>query len=136
MKPSNNRRCYTTGVLNRNIATNFAHIEVANFSDTAQRVFVTVYDWDLNPVTPVPNGTFSALIPPLNNAVFSAAIPAGVIHYEVRLNLPTGPDVDIIANIFGVTGGILDPNLRANQEGNTVLFNDLIVISNENCMGA
>lgn len=131
-----NRRCYTTGVLNRHALTNFAHIEIANFSTTAQRVAVTVYNWDLTPPAAVAGGSFNSVIAANDNLVLSVPIPTGVIHYEVRLNLPVGEDVNVVANITGVTGGALDPNLRANQEGNTVLFRNLVPINFDNCMCA
>lgn len=115
----------TTGILNRNRNTNFAHIEVANYSTTSESVVVAVYSWDgLNPVL-IPGGVFNVTLPANSRRTFNVNV-SSFIHYAVRLNIPE--DRNVVVNIFGVTGGFSDPNFLANQEGNTVLFEDLVEI--------
>jgi hypothetical protein len=53
------RRCLTTGILNRNTNTNFAHIEIANFTGVTQNAIITVFTWGTTPASPIPGCTFN-----------------------------------------------------------------------------
>jgi hypothetical protein len=126
----NSRRCLTAGILNRNINTNFAHIEIANFTDVTQNVIITVFTWGTPTATPIPGCTFNINVAANSRRTLNCSV-IGRIHYEVRVNIPE--NVDLIVNVFGVMGGLADPNFRANQEGNTVLFQDLVPLSPQRC---
>lgn len=118
----------TTGVLNKNAETKFAHIEVLNLDDCAHTVNIKVVNWT-NPtypseITVIPAGTLKV---EANTAqFFNASLPTSPFRYEVRVKLYDSDNV--IVNIFGVA----DPCLaNTNQEGNTVLFNDLVELEDE-----
>lgn len=108
----------TTGVLNRNSNTVAAHVELANFnSEDVRHVTVYFYNWDTSPPTLIKSFRLSLAL--------SSNTPLDVLftsfHYEVRA-IFDGCDDGVIINCFG-----RDDNYVF-QEGNTVLFKELVVL--------
>lgn len=108
----------TTGVLNRNTNTTTAHVELVNLDpDSNRTITVQVIGWIGTP-TILDQQTFN--LPPNQNTSFLVNVST-VVHYEVRLIV--NRDEDVVVNVFG-TGA----NVLANQEGNTVLYSQLIEV--------
>ncbi|MGG1680333.1 hypothetical protein ACIFOT_32270 [Neobacillus sp. NRS-1170] len=106
----------TTGVLNRHINTQVAHVELVNLDPNSfRKITVQVYSWNTTP-TLLNQVIFN--IPPNQNRVFSQNV-ANTVHYEVRLIVKR--DEDVVVNVFGTS----PPNNQTNQEGNTVLYSEL-----------
>jgi len=106
----------TTGVLNRHIDTQSAHVELVNLDPNSSRtITVQVYSWNGSP-TLLNQQTFN--IPPNQSRTFNQNV-ANTVHYEVRLIVKR--DEDVVVNVFGTS----PPNNQTNQEGNTVLYSQL-----------
>jgi hypothetical protein len=109
-------RILTTGVLNRHINTQSAHVELVNLDPNSSRtITVQVYSWNGSP-TLLNQQTFN--IPPNQSWTFNQNVSNNV-HYEVRLIVKR--DEDVVVNVFGTS----PPNEQTNQEGNTVLYSQL-----------
>jgi hypothetical protein len=115
---SDSQKILTTGVLNRNANTTEAHVELVNLDpDSNRTITVRVIGWSGTPAT-LGQQTFN--IPPNQNRSFLVNV-SSVVHYEVRVIV--NRDEDVVVNVFG-TGA----NVLANQEGNTVLYSQLIEV--------
>ncbi|MCX7745966.1 MAG: hypothetical protein N2645_03600 [Clostridia bacterium] len=121
------KKILTTGILNKHAETNFAHVTVENLDCKPHWVDVKVINWT-NPNNPIelyviPNHAIK--VGPKNAQYFNSGV-AGVTHYEIRII--TDACDHVIVNCFGVT----DPcTCSRNQEGNTVLYKDLINLNDE-----
>jgi len=107
----------TTGVLRRNNNTVAAHLEVANFSPYHVReVTVYFFNWETTPPTLIE--AFPISMPPSSNTPLDVDITSD--HYEVRI---LREHEDVLVNCYGSDSNFVF------QEGNTVLFKDLVEIS-------
>lgn len=111
----------STGILRRHSATLFLTVDAMNIDpDDAHRVTVEMFDWSSGSPIPLPLVDPSTQILAPNRYVTfrSAALPAGVFAYEVRIIHPN--DRDVVTNVFGLSAIEFNP-----QEGNNVLQHDL-----------
>jgi len=118
--------CLSTGVIKRDVTSTLAHIEIVNLSPRPVTVCVFGFDWDTNPPVAIPVTPGSPIVIPANsNRAFDVSLASVSDHYEIRIALPGCQD--IIANVFALTAG---GNVVA---GNTVLFKELVSVSNCLC---
>lgn len=105
----------TTGILNRHINTQVAHVEIVNLDpDSDRKITVQAYRWDFGfGSTLLQEETFN--LSPNEFQIFNQDV-SNTIHYEVRLIVKK--DEDVVVNVFGVS----PPNLQTINEGNTVLY--------------
>lgn len=113
------KKYLSTGVLNTHTNTVSAHAELVNLDPKKTAIIqVKVKDWDSGLI--IFDTTLT--LPP--NVWDNPVIPlGGAGHYEMRYNIIDGND-DVVINSYGVDGTTF-----GNQEGNTVLFQDLADIS-------
>lgn len=122
------RRYFTTGALTKDLLTNFIRITCANLEDTSAFINYKIYDWSNG--TPIILKTDIVVLDPtevkfsdikISTSVYGDSLNAKL--YEIRLNI-IGKDT--IVNIFGISDtGIIN-------EGNTVLYKNLVHITREN----
>lgn len=115
---SDERRILTTGIINRHINTEVAHVEIVNLDpDSDRRITVQAYRWDLGVgSTLLSQQTFN--LSPNQFLIFNQDV-ANTFHYEIRLLVRN--DEDVVVNIFGTSG----PDLNVNHEGNTFYYSQL-----------
>lgn len=111
----------STGVLRRNSNTLFLTVEALNVDpDDSRAVSVQMFNWSTGSPVALPLITpATQTLPPNRYRTFiSAALPAGLFAYEVRVIHPY--DKDVVTNVFGLSSDPFD--LR---EGNNVVQHDL-----------
>lgn len=119
-------KCFSTGVIKRDVSSIDAHIEIANLTREPVQVCVFAFDWDTNPPIAIPVIPGSPIvIRPNNNQAFDVSLTGVQDHYEIRISLPDCYEnfENVIANVFAldINGNVIT--------GNTVLFKDLVLIS-------
>lgn len=119
-------KCFSTGVIKRDVRSINAHIEIVNLTREPVKVCVFAFDWDTNPAIAIPVIPGSPIvIRPNSNQAFDVSLTGVQDHYEIRISLPDCCESfeNVIANVFA-----LDINENV-ISGNTVLFNNWVRIS-------
>lgn len=119
---------FTTGVLTRNLLTNFIRITCANLGNKSAFVNYQIYDWSNG--TPIILKTDIVVLGPIevkfsdikiSTSIYGDSLNAKL--YEIRLDIIGKKDT--IVNIFGISDtGIIN-------DGNTVLYKKLVPITRE-----
>ncbi len=117
----NHSHILSTGVLRRHSSTLFLTFDAMNVDpDDFRTVSVQMFDWSSGSpiVIPLVDPSSQTLAPNQSRSFRSAALPAGLFTYEVRISHPS--DNDVVTNVFGLSAIEFDP-----QEGNNALQHDL-----------